>query len=318
MRVAMFSRLMLIAAGAALIASCHGDGGPKHPKPPKGPTAICSIPQGEKPIDFYLSYAADSNRYLYTISELDSGVANFFTYYKYKANQQTIELDTPNQSLRVQDLVDMYNLLKQNQSLGYNPSYDYAALKMSVGMDGKKVMLIFEPVVLKPTAEDSNLCTITSSCSYFKSQPSASMIVLDSASALELVNSLCSPMSPIYINHPANPEIHTFINSDGPDGDTRSMIMTFQEIFGMYCANVTTPSMADRINFTIAANQMEPQGNFKMHVVVNYKIGQNSPAINTFTGDGADYSTNCPTHCDIINILKDPNSVYENPHHSGR
>lgn len=293
---------------ALTLNSCTDSGAPKKPKPPKNP-AICTIPQGEQPINFFLQYPADTNRYLYSLAELDSGVANFFNYFKYQATQQQQELDTPNQTLMVKDLSDMYALIKNDPLIGYDSSTDYAALRMTFGMSGKRVMLIFEPIVLKPT-EEPNMCSVTGTNHYFRADDEASMIALDEESTNQMVNSLVSPMSPIYINHPANPEIHTFINSDGPDGDTRSVIMTFQEIFGMYCANTPAPSMTDRINFTIAANQMTPQGNFKMHVVVNYRIGQTTPVIGTFTGDGADFSTACPTLCQLIPIEKDPFSAH--------
>lgn len=290
------------------ICSCGNSETGTKPKPPV-PSPICSIPQGEKPINFFLQYPADSNDYLYSEAEVDSGVANFFTYYKYFANQQQVELDTPNQTLMVRDLKDMYALIKNDPLLEYDSSKDYAALRMTFGMTGKRVILIFEPVVLKPTGEP-NLCTVTGSNHYFRADDVSSMVALDEESTNTIVNSLVSPMSPIYINHPANPEIHTFINSDGPDGDSRSAVMTFQEIFGMYCGNTTAPSLDDRINFTILANQMTAQGNFKMHVVVNYRIGQTTPVIGTFAGDGADYATLCPMECVTIPVEKNPFSAH--------
>jgi hypothetical protein len=297
-----------VASVVLLFSACGAGQSPENPKPAP-PSPICSIPQGEQPINFFLQYPADSNRYLYNVAEVDSGVANFFTYFKYQVNQQQQELDTPNQTLRVKDLNDMYTLIKNDPVLGYNAATDYAALRMSFGMTGKRVIIIFEPVVLKPTGEP-NFCTITGSTHYFRADDVSSMVALDEESTNEIINGLCSPMSPIYINHPENPEIHSFINSDGPDGDIRSVVMTFQEIFGMYCANATAPSLNDRINFTILANQMTPQGNFKMHTVVNYRIGQKPPATGTFDGDGADFSTTCPSMCQIIPIEKDPFSAH--------
>lgn len=302
-----FHRFFGVVAAALLLCSCAET--PKQETPKKNPnTPICSIPEGEQPINFFLQYPADSNRYLYNTAEVDSGVANFFTYYKYQANQQQVALDTPNQTLQVKDLSDMYTLIQHDSLLGYNPATDYAAIRMSFGMIGKRVILIFEPVVLKPT-ETPNLCTISGSNHYFRADDASSMVALDEESMNDAILGLRSPMSPIYITHPANPDLHGFINSEGPDGDTRSAVMTFQEIFGMYCANAPVPSMSDRINFTILANQMTPQGNFKMHVVVNYRLGEAVQQIGTFNGDGADFATLCPTRCDVVPVEKDPFSA---------
>jgi len=303
-----FHQFLWFATCIILLGSSCGEGTQTQKAAPKQNSGICGIPENENPINFFLQYPADSNRYLYNTAEVDSGLANFFYYFKYSVNQQQQELDTPNQTLLVRDLSDMYALIKNDPVLAYDPATDYAAIRMNFGMSGKRVILIFEPVVLKPT-ETPNFCTITGSSHYFRADDNASMVALDEESVNDALMGLRSPMSPIYINHPANPEMHGFINSDDLDGDTRSAVMTFQEIFGMYCANTPAPSLNDRINFTILANQMTPQGNFKMHVVVNYHLGQTQPQIGTFNGDGADFATLCPTRCDVVPIEKDPFSA---------
>jgi hypothetical protein len=257
---------------------------------------FCNITAREPQLDFSLERNPENNVYIYTDNQLSVGTSNFFANFRYMDASSAVQnLDSPNQKLSVANLVMLYDALAADSTVDYDPDSNYSALRMHFGMDGQKIILIYEPVALKPTSVPKE-CDVVGTNKYFRTDASNNVIAVSSGTFNLLTNNLRGSGSRIYITHPNNPGISSFINS--PDGvaDVRSNIMSMQEIVRMYCDNADYPNTSDLINFSIVASQ-NAGSNFRMHVVAHYRMGLSSFSPGTFKNYAADYAEMCPFNC---------------------
>lgn len=265
-------------------------------------TSFCSMTDDEKELHFGLERNQDSNFYLFSQDQLNVGMANFYANFKYADSGLIQNLDSSNQTLAVGDLIQLYATLQNDSSVHYDPDSNYSAIQMNFGMEGKKIILIYEPVVLKPTAIAKE-CTVVSTNRYFRVDSLNNFIEVTYTNYSGLVQRLRNSGSKIHINHPNDPTVSAFINNSDSTGDVRSNIVSFQQIAKMYCDNTSLESFWDRINFTIVANRNAAMtNNYRMHVVPNFRLGLSSTASGTYKNYAADFVQMCPTKCNIVSI----------------
>lgn len=262
---------------------------------------FCSLTSKERELHFGLDRNANTNNYVYTAAQVYAGEANLYANFKY-FDGTLRDLDSSNQSLALNDLISLYNVLRYDSSVGYNPDSSYSALRMHFGLEGRRIILIYEPVVLKPIGT-SKECNVIGTDKYFRADAADYLIPVSNMDFATLTNNLRSTTSNIRINHPNNPTVSNFINTSDSSGDIRSNIISFQQVVRMYCDNTGVESMPDRIRFTIVANQNETlTSNFRMHVVPNYNLGASSPIPGSYRSYAADYTQMCPTICNIVTV----------------
>jgi len=262
---------------------------------------FCNMTAREPQLNFSLDRNPESNVYIYTDNQLSAGLANFAANFRYMSSGGTVQpLDPSNQQLSVGNLMQLYGVLIMDSTVDYDPDSNYSALRMHFGMDGQKMILIYEPVALKPTGVPKE-CDVVGTGKYFRTDASNSFIAISSSTFTLLTNNLRGSSSNIYITHPNNPGTYSFINNTDASGDIRSNVMSMQEIIRMYCDNADYPNTSDLINFSIVANQ-NSGSNFRTHVVAHYRMGLSVPSSGTFKSYAADYAEMCPINCGRFNI----------------
>ncbi|MBL7713444.1 MAG: hypothetical protein JNL13_13315 [Chitinophagaceae bacterium] len=262
---------------------------------------ICNMTSREPQLNFSLDRNPESNVYVYTENQLNNGLANFSANFRYlDAGGNVQPLDPSDQKLSVSNLIQLYDALVTDSTVGYDPDSNYSALRMHFGMDGQKIILIYEPVALKRTGVPKE-CDVVGTNKYFRTDASNSFIAISAGTFNLLTNNLRGSGSNIYITHPNNPNIFSFINNTDATGDIRSNVMSMQEIVRMYCDNADYPNAADKINFSIVASQYAGS-NYRMHVVAHYRMGLSLPSSGTFKNYAADYAEMCPVNCGRFNI----------------
>ncbi|MFA6150152.1 MAG: hypothetical protein WC716_02450 [Chitinophagaceae bacterium] len=263
-------------------------------------TDFCSLTSREPTLDFGLDRSPSINNYVFSQSQVNDGIANFHTNFKYEVSSVVSNLDTPDNTLSISELLTLYSELESDSVVDYDPDSNYSALRISFGMEGKKIVLIYEPIALKATTVAKE-CFVVSTDKYYRVDSGDNFVPLSNVDFATLTANLRSSSSKIYITHPNNTGVHKFINASDESGDIRSNIVSFQQISRMYCDNNQEYSLSDRIKFTIVANQNESlTSNYRMHVVANFRLGMSVPATNTFKNYAADYMQMCPTHCNIV------------------
>lgn len=263
---------------------------------------FCSITSSEPELDFGLGRDTSNNLYVYTQSQLNAGLSNFYANFQYKDTGTVQNLDSSKEMLTINQLIELFSVLETDTSLHYEKDSNYSALRLHFGMEGKKIILIYEPIVLKPTIVPKE-CTVVGTNSYYRIDSLDNLIPISSSTQSILVNNLRDGSSKIHITHPYNPTTCNFINNYDSTGDIRSNIVSFQQISKMYCDNTQGVSLTDKINFTIVANQNASYtSNYRMHVVPNFRLGLSSPVTGTYKNYGADYLEMCPVKCNIVSI----------------
>lgn len=265
-------------------------------------TDFCSLTGREPVLDFGLDRSPSMNNYVFSQSQVNDGIANFHAYFKYEESSVVSNLDSPDNSLSVGELLTLYSELESDSAVDYDPDSNYSALRITFGMEGKKIVLIYEPIALKPTTVAKE-CFVVSTNKYYRVDSGDNFVPLSNADFATLTNSFKGSSSKIYISHPNNIGVHKFINASDETGDIRSNIVSFQQISRMYCDNNQEYSLYDRIKFTIVANQNESlTSNYRMHVVANFRLGLSVPATSTYKNYAADYMQLCPISCNVVSI----------------
>lgn len=263
---------------------------------------FCSITSIEPDLHFGLDRDTSLNNYVFTQSQLSAGLFNFHTNFKYDNSGTIVELDSSKQTLSIDELLQLFSELESDSSVHYVPDSNYSALRLFFGMEAKKIILIYEPIVLKPTGVPKE-CSIASTNKYFRVDSNGYFIPITASSQIMLMNNLQSSSSKIRITHPINPSTYNFIDNLDSTGDIRSNIISFQQISKMYCDNTQGVSLTDRINFTIVANRNASlTSNYRMHVVPNFRLGLSTAVSGTYKNYAADYAQMCPVKCNIVSI----------------
>ena len=263
---------------------------------------FCNIVNDEKRLDFGLDRDTSANNYVFTQSQLNEGLLNLHAHFKYKDFSIVQNLDSSKQTLSIQELYQMFYALQYDTSVHYNPDSNYSALRLHFGMEGKKLILIYEPVILIPTTVPKE-CSVSATDQYYRIDSVGNFINISNTECAYLLSNLRSGSSKIHILHPNNSTVFHFINTSDASGDIRSNIITYQQIAKMYCDNTQGISSSDRINFTIVANQNATlTSNYRMHVVPNFRIGLSSAVSGTYKNYAADYLEMCPIKCNIVSI----------------
>ncbi len=236
-----------------------------------------------------------NNLYLFTKTQLNAARKYFRDNFFYKVRGGA--LNSPDQQVTVGQLKTMY------AALTYNPSTEYAALRIHHGMTDNNVLLVFEPVKLVPFNGDS--CNIVGSLNKNFAEIAGTWVMFNDSTRNALVDTF---IKNIRIQHmaPGLSKIDTFLDSQPHilNNDTKNNILPFQEILQMYNDNLDGSGSADDdiISFAIVANAyLNHSANMKMHTVAHYGIGD-PQTITNFKDLGADFAQMCPPSCSKLKV----------------
>jgi hypothetical protein len=246
----------------------------------------------------YGSLSDPTNVYRYLKSELETGISNFQTNFKYVNSQGVLEpIARSADSVSIANIDSMYKIIYINSQ--YAPADgDYAALRMHLGMEGNKMVVIFEPIILKAT-NTANLCNIIPTGIYFRNYPEGTWRKINDSNEFKTrIDAYQSPNSQINIIHSNNASTKFMNQGDFATDDIQNCIIPIQQINSMYCDNAgASPLNTDKIAFTIIANNyFVGSPNYKLHIVASYNIGI-LPVADKYVGLGADFTQLCPINC---------------------
>lgn len=265
-------------------------------------SSFCTITAQENALDFGSSIPNDSNVYLYSTNQLNEGLQNFYNYFQYDSLGTIINLDSSYARLKTSSIQSLYSIISEDSTLNFNPSTDYGAMRFHFGMQEKKLIIIFEPLILR-SSETPNECNVISTQMYYVSNSLGEIDLIDNEAFATLVQNFQGENSKININHPSNVANKKFIATDDTLGDIKSCTMSFQEIVRMYCDNSASPNNDDLINFwIIAKNCYLNNPNYQLGIVASFRIGESAPMQGSFKNYAADYSQMCPPKCNIVEI----------------
>jgi hypothetical protein len=266
----------------------------------------CGIIVNERTLHYGDPVGDDQNVYCYEEDEVKDGKENFKAYFKTGDGH---DLETPIEQLSIANIKKMMEDIRKPE-YGYDIVNCYAAVKMTYGMVGKRVIMIYTPVILRdmyaPTTYDEYVIyTKQSYTAYNGWNP------INQTDSGRFVEAFTGNAANIQITHHSETtsDIEKFINEDWPDGDTRSCIIPLQEIMDMYMDNNGQPcNDQDIVKFEIIANNhFSTTGgsveNYKIHTVVyNSKLGLPGADPKRFEGLAVDFAQMCPPRCLNVNV----------------
>lgn len=251
----------------------------------------------EYPLDFG-NPTNDKNVYSYAKYELEPNEEQFYAHYRYGNDEQ---LDNTFTKVKVSYLCSFYNIIKSNSN--YHPENgDLSALRMYFGMQDKRIVIIYEPVILKETVRNQRYESKLFG-RFWTADASGSLSEINNAAVL--IQNYQSQNSNIYIKHITGAGTK-FIDKDDDFsvGDVKYCTMPLQQIFRMYRDNSNGYNPDDAILFTIVASDYFSNSgdNYKTHIVANYKTGSIPEQSNTYKGLGADFSQMSPPNNNTVEM----------------
>jgi hypothetical protein len=277
----------------------------------------------ETPLHFGL-LKDPGNYYTFNKEDIDLGENKFYSNYKYDNGinssgiPDTTRLDSCYTLVRLDTLSA---IIKDLKIAGY-PISDkyYTAVRMHYGMEGKKLILIFEPIVLKPSSNESpnKNCKIISPCKnrLYKFDEFGNAKIINSNEFQKFIDEYRSSSSKIYINH-FNKIKKTKFYEAKPDNlkesDVKSAVMSVQQILRVFKDNSGNFNLGrEKIKFSFVSQNYNGSEDGKPHIIATYNFGVLSEKSLSnkeeeeanFIGLGGDFSQLCPDQCNEISINK--------------
>jgi len=276
---------------------------------------ICALTNDEDSLDF--GRGDQRTNYMYTLSELNTGIAAFGNYFKYqvsKAPVTTAPLVNVPSKVKLSEINKRIDEIKKMMS-GTGKKY-FSALQMHYGIKDKKIIIIYEPIALS-NYENSfkkygyyRCDDVTSTNNFYVANDDGTLKLLDADTKKTLIDSYTGK---IYIQHFYKDTKNSidFITDDAnaERGDIHYCTMPIQQVIREYRENIKDCSASnpdDLVSFNIIADNRYYFGkrpillrrrNYKLHVIVSYGTLRDNGFDGTFNGLSADFGQMCPPNC---------------------
>jgi hypothetical protein len=255
----------------------------------------------EKSIAFFGWYGTMYNR-RYDNGDLAKYTEYFNKHFKYENNGTPQSLDDCTVQVKMDFIKTFFD---QAKVLGnYNSNQDFTGIKIIYGMEGRKLIMIFQPLILKRTFDMDYGgyyydAVLSSNCYKINNNGS-----LDGPHLLQdyqgLIDGYQAPNSKIYMEK-ITTDSHKFINGTS----TSSCTLALQDVIEVYLHNINTqiPDLNAQVTFSFVASLMttnDPnQADWEQHIVVSHRPGQlENDGVHKFRSYALDYSQLCPPQCD--------------------